>query len=201
MKTIVTIIISILFLNTINAQNFKSLDEAKGLEIGTKAPMFQAIDQDGNVYILKEALKKGPVVVVFFRGFWCPYCNKHLQTLQDSLSLIEQKGATVIAISPEKPEYLQESEERTGAKFTLLFDEDYKIAKSYDVNYKPKSSQTMMYNVFVGAKLKKTHSDNSQQLPIPATFVIETDGTIIWRHFDPNYKNRSNVSDILKILE
>ena len=83
----------------------------------------------------------------------------------------------------------------------MLYDKDYKIATAYDTKFKPKARQRLAYNLFLGAKLKRSHSDDSQQLPIPATFVINKNGIIIWRQFDADYKNRSNVSDILKVLE
>lgn len=138
--------------------------------------------------------------MIFYRGFWCPVCNRHLGKIQDSLKLITEKGAVVIAVSPEKPEFLDKMSEKTGAQFTLLYDEDYKIADAYDVTFKPTSIEIFSYN-FVGAKLKETHSDDSQRLPIPATYIISQDGKIAWRQFDPNYKNRSTVNDILMALD
>src|SRR5687767_3980125 len=76
----------------------------EGLFLASKAPDFKGKDQNGNDIRLKDLLKKGKVVLVFYRGEWCPYCNKELSRLQDSLQLITEKGATVIAVSPEKPE-------------------------------------------------------------------------------------------------
>ncbi len=111
--------------------------------------------------------------------------------MQDSLKQITEKGATVIAVSHEKPEYLQKIEEKTGAKFRLLFDEGYRISNAYDVTFTPESKQIFVYNKLLGAKLKKTHSDDFQRLPIPATYIIDKNRKIVWRHFDPNYKKKS----------
>jgi peroxiredoxin len=121
--------------------------------------------------------------------------------LQDSLQLIYDKGASVIAISPEKPEYLQKMEDKTGAKFTLLYDEGYKISDAYGVTFRPDSGTILLYNTVLGAKLKETHSDDTQRLPIPATYIINKEGFIIWRQFDPDYKNRSSVSDIINAIK
>lgn len=184
-----------------NAQEYKSVDEAKGTTVGMTAPEYSAVDADSNQFSLHEALKNGPVVMIFYRGFWCPVCNQHLSQIQDSLKLIEETGAKVIAISPEKPEYLDVMAEKTGAEFTLLYDDGYKIADAYDVTFKPSATTLFTYNTFLGAKLKETHSDDSQRLPIPATYIIGTDGKIAWRQFDPDYKKRSTVADILKALE
>lgn len=96
--------------------------------------MFSAIDAGKNIFSLKEALTNGPVVIIFYRGFWCPFCNKHLAQIQDSLNLITDKGTTVIAVSPEKPEYLEIMAKKTGAKFILLYDEGYKIEDGINVS-------------------------------------------------------------------
>lgn len=187
-------------MSILNAQTEKSADEVHGIEVGTKAPMFTAIDADSSQFSLEEAIRSGPVVMIFYRGFWCPVCNKHLGSIQDSLKMIEEAGATVVAVSPEKPEYLDKMTDKTGAQFTLLYDEGYKIADAYDVTFKPGAMQLFTYNVMLGAKLKETHSDDSQRLPIPATYIVDQNGSIAWRQFDPDYKERSTVNGILKAL-
>lgn len=187
-------------METINAQEYKTVNDAKGLKIGIKAPVFSAIDANGAEFILSKVLKTNPFVLIFYRGYWCPVCNKHLSQIQDSLHLINEMGAKVVAVSPEKPEYLNKMAEKSGAGFTLLYDEDYRIAEAYDVNFIPDAKQLFVYNTVLSAKLKKTHSDDSQRLPIPATYIISQEGIIIWRQFDPNYKKRSNVKEILQAL-
>ncbi len=191
---------TILALVTFGSKTEKSEKEAQGLIVGEMAPVFKALDADSNLFSLEDALRNGPVVLVFYRGFWCPVCNKHLESIQDSLKMIEETGARVIAVSPEKPMYLEEMAERTEADFTLLYDEGYKIAEAYDVNFKPGAITLFTYNVVLGAKLKETHSDESQQLPIPATYIISQKGKIIWRQFDPDYHNRATVADMIKVL-
>ena len=176
----------------------KTVNEAEGLQIGDIVENFSALDQHDEIFTLKEALGKGPVVIVFYRGQWCPYCMKHLSHLQDSLQLIYEKGATVVAISPEKSEFLKRTATKTNASFYLLYDEGYKISDTFDVTFLPNRTSRIMYNTMLGADLKNAHSDESQRLPIPATFIIDQDGKIVWRHFDPDYKQRSSVSDIVK---
>lgn len=179
------------------SQDFPKAREREGLPVGAKAPFFEALNRDSTVFNLENTLQKGPVVLIFYRGFWCPVCNKHLSSIQDSLKLIEEKGANVIAISPEKPEYLDTMAQKTGAQFNLLYDEDYKIADAYKVSFRPDKATLVTYNTMLGAKLKETHSDDTQRLPIPATYIIGTDGIIKWRHFDPDYKKRSTIQSIL----
>lgn len=179
---------------------YKSAKEAKGLQIGDTVNNFSAVDLNDNTFVLSESLKKGPVVVIFYRGQWCPFCNKHLRQLQESLQIIYNKGASVVAISPEKSEFLKRTAEKTHASFALLYDDDYKIADLFDVKFRPDNISRVVYNTMLGANLKNAHSDDTQQLPVPATFIIGQDGEIVWRHFDPDYKKRSNVSDIVKNL-
>lgn len=203
-KSIQGLILAIIFtlnITDMKAQDYRSAKEAEGLSVGTAAPVFSALDANSNTFSLETVLENGPVVLIFYRGFWCPVCNQHLSKIQDSLELIEEKGAKVIAISPEKPEYLGKMEKKTGAEFTLLYDEGYKISDAYDVTFKPSKATLTTYNTLLGAKLKKTHSDDSQRLPIPATYVIDKSGTITWRQFNPDYKKRSNVADILNALD
>lgn len=198
-------ILGVLLLAFLNFQimaqtNYKKVNEAKGLQVGEIVEDFSAVDLHDSTFTLSEALKKGPVVVIFYRGQWCPICNKHLSHLQDSLQLIYAKGASVVAISPEQSEFLKRTAEKTNVSFSLLYDEGYKIANLFDVTFKPDTLATVMYNTILRANLKEANTDDSQRLPIPATFIIDTNGKIIWRHFDPNYKKRSTVTDIVNNL-
>ncbi|TFH39128.1 MAG: AhpC/TSA family protein [Bacteroidia bacterium] len=202
MKELIVIIsLSVICMGSLFSQTTRSAEEASGLQTGIKAPLFMASDAEGNSFSLEETLQKGPVVLIFYRGQWCPVCNKHLGQVQDSLSLITELGATVVAVSPEKPDYLKKTEEKTGASFRLLYDESYRIADAYDVTFTPEKKQLFVYNTVLNANLKEAQSDNSQRLPIPATYIIDKKGYIIWRQFDPDYKNRSNVQDIIVALK
>lgn len=196
----------ILFLILVNIYNltaqgsFKSEKEVKGIAVGTSVENFTARDAKGNLFNFAEELKNGPVVIIFYRGQWCPVCNKHLSKLQDSLQAIADKGAKVIAISPEKPEKIEKTVQKTNAEFTILYDEGYKICNAFDVTHLPSGTSRTAYNTMLGADLKNAHTDDSQQLPVPATFIIGQNGKVVWRHFDTNYKNRATVSEIIENL-
>lgn len=196
-------LIAVLFFSfgVLTAQQTKKATDAKGLQIGVEAPMFNAIDENSIEFSLSDEIKKGPVVIIFYRGHWCPVCNKHLSQIQDSLKMIENLGAKVIAVSPEKPEFLNIMGEKVDAEFTFLYDENYKIAKAYDVDFDLSNGQQLKMNVFLGKKVKEIHSDIDTKLPIPATYIINQKGEIIWRQFDPDYKNRSSVKDIVEALK
>jgi len=195
-----SVIFSALTLSAQTDDGYRSAEEARGLSVGDTATDFSATDLNLDEFQLSQALQEGPVVLVFYRGQWCPLCNRHLSALQDSLNLITEKGAQLVAVSPEKPEYGAQMADKTGASFTLLYDEGYQIAKSFDVLFRPSAATRTAYNTMLNAQLKKAHSDDSQRLPIPATFIIDKEGVIVWRQFDPNYKVRASVKDIVKHL-
>jgi peroxiredoxin len=106
----------------------------------------------------------------------------------------------VVVISPEKSEFIKQSIQKTGAEFTILFDDEQKISDAFDSTFLPNSIERFMYNTVMRANLKESHADDSEQLPIPATYIINQDSTIKWRHFDPDYKKRSKATDILNNL-
>lgn len=172
----------------------------EGLFINSKAPDFKAKDQHGKEVRLKELLKKGKVVLVFYRGQWCPYCNKYLKKLEDSLQLIKDKGATVVAITPELPENIARTQEKTKAEYSILFDEDLKIMKAYDVEFEvPENTLTRYRNS--GIKLDENNGKNGNYLPIPATYIIDKESTITYRFFQSDYKKRPSIKEILENLE
>ena len=183
------------------AQKTKSVEKTHGINVGEIVMPFSAQDQHDSTFVLADALAKGPVVVVFYRGQWCPYCNRHLAELQDNFKLIEEKGATIVAISPENQVSLKKTVEKTNVQFTLLFDENYEICRDFDVLFVPTNTQVAKYDSFLGADLSNAHSNETILLPVPATFIIDQSGVIIWRQFDQNYKERSTVEEILKQIE
>lgn len=170
------------------------------MSVGDKVNDFSGTDQDGNKIQLSELLAKGKVVVVFYRGQWCPICMPHLKKLQDGLKEIESKGASILIITPEKQENIRKTILKTSVTLPIIYDEDYKIMEEFDVAFLPGKGLRFMYNIMLRAKLKNAHSDDSQTLPVPATFVIEKNSTIKWRHFDRNYTKRANTKDILNQL-
>ena len=115
MKKVLLSVALLLFIGMVSAQ-----ESPKGLDVNATAPDFTAKDQSGAVINLKEKLKKGPVVLIFYRGYWCPYCSKQLKKLEDSLLQITNKGATLIAITPEQSENIRMSVEKSKL-LTLLF--------------------------------------------------------------------------------
>jgi peroxiredoxin len=172
----------------------------EGLFINSKAPDFKAKDQNGQEVHLKDILKKGKVVLIFYRGQWSVECTKYLKKLEDSLQLIKDKGATLIAVTPELPENITKTIEKTKADYSILYDEDLKIMKAYDVEFEvPENILERYHNS--GIKIDENNGKkNGNFLPVPATYVIDKQSNITYRFFQPDYKKRASVKEILANL-
>jgi peroxiredoxin len=171
----------------------------KGLNINDKAPDFTATDQSGKKINLKKQLKKGSVVLVFYRGQWCPYCNKQLKQLEDSIGFIKNKGAVLLAITPEMPENITKTIEKTKASYSILYDVGLKIMSAYKVAYQLDNKMVEKYKGY-GIDFLKVNGNNGANLPVPAVYVVNKKGIITYRYFDVDYKNRSSIKDILDHL-
>lgn len=184
----------------IAAAAMKAQEGPKGLNINDAAPDFTAKDQEGNTVSLKKQLEKGAVVLVFYRGHWCPYCNKYLKKLEDSLSLISSKGASLVTITPEMPENIKKTIEKSTASYPILYDDGMAIMKSYDVAFPVDEKTIERYKGFGIDFTQANGPNNGANLPVPAVYVINKDGKIVFRHFDKNYTKRASVADILAHL-
>lgn len=177
-----------------NAQTYPA-----GLKVNDKAPEFSGKDQNGKTITLSDELKKGKVVLIFYRGQWCPYCNKELKGIQDSLSLISSKGASVVAVTPEQPENVTKTIGKTNASYPVISDEGLKIMKAYDVSYAVEGDLAEKYKSY-GMDFMKANGSNGANLPVPAVYIIDTNGNIIYRYFDVDYRNRASVMEIVAHL-
>jgi peroxiredoxin len=196
MKKITAFVVAVLVFCAARAQ-----EKPEGLFINSKAYDFKAKDQNGHDVSLKDLRKKGNVVVLFYRGNWCPFCNRELRRFQDSLSLITAKGAQLVAITPEGDEGVDSTIAKTGATFPILYDEDMKIANNYHVAFKVDERTVARYKN-AGIDLLKTNNQKKDAyLPVPAVYVINTEGSITFRYFEEDYKKRVTVKDILAALQ
>jgi peroxiredoxin len=169
------------------------------LFIGDKAPDFLALNQFENRVSLKELLKNGPVIVMFYRGQWCPHCNMHMSQVQDSLQMILDAGATVIAVTPEKGEKIEQTMKISGATFSIIYDENHRIMDKYHVTFKLSGWKRFIYGLG-GININKASGNKDSALPVPATYIIATDGTVYASHFNENYTERMQVIEMLEIL-
>ena len=173
---------------------FSFFAEPTGLKVGDEAPKFEAVDQFGKTITLDESLTKGKVILTFYRGSWCRYCMKQFKAYQDSLSQITAKGATLIAITPEHKDGVQKSTDISKAEFSILHDKGLAIMEAYKVISPEKVKEYQ-------AAYAKTGEDNQHKyLPVPATYIIDENGIVEYAYFDPNYKVRISIADLLAEL-
>ena len=172
-----------------------------GLKKGDQAPQFSAEDNTGKQLKLKELLKSHKAVVLFFyRGQWCPYCNKQIKELQDSLQLLTTRGAYVVGVTPETGENINETINKTHASFSIIQDKSSRVMKAYDVNYNVNEQTLAQLNKY-GVDLEKNNGNRDHVLPVPATYVIDRSGKIIYVHFDKDYTKRASVRAVLDVLK
>ncbi len=205
MKNILLLFLFIPLLLQAQSENFlrkKGIDTDKhipeGLPVGAEAPMFEAFSLSGDKIDTREILKKKKIVLIFYRGKWCPQCNRYLSNLSDSLKLI--KDAEVLVVGSESFENSRKTSRKTNASFILIPDTSLKILKAYDVLFYVTRKYGRMVSVYLMKNLAKSNGQEEAVLPVPATYIIGQDGKILWRHFDYDYSRRASVKDILEHL-
>jgi peroxiredoxin len=174
-----------------------SQDKPTAFKVGDIAPNLMAKDHSGKMVSLKNLTKKGKVVVMFYRGAWCPFCNKYMSQLEAALPEFSAKNATVISVTPEPEESISKAVEKTKATFSIIYDKDRKIMKDWKVAYSMLDEIQTKYKGY-GLDLEKQQGD--WMLPVPATYVIGQNGKIEFVHFDENYQKRADIKSILMSL-
>lgn len=173
------------------------LDNA--LNVGDKAPDFTLKNATGDDISLYDRLDEGPVVLVWYRGGWCPYCNITLQRLQSELPNFEKHNASLIALTPEVPDSSLSTTEKNDLQFDVLSDEGQKVSKEYGVVFQLTDEVAARYEKSFG--LTEYNNDDSKKLPLAATYVLDTNGIITYAFLDADYRNRAEPKDIIEALE
>jgi peroxiredoxin len=171
------------------------------LALGKQAPSFVLPNAQGTSVSLTDLLENGPVVVTFYRGSWCPYCNLQLRALQARLADIHALGAQLVAISPEVPDDSLTQTEISEIDFVVLSDQSAKIAAEYGVAWQVPDMLLEHMKVDRQLNLETINNGNGDILPIPATFVLSRDGLVTWRYVDVDYRTRSEPQDIIEALQ
>lgn len=171
------------------------------IKLGQKAPAFELPNSEGKLVSLDALLTKGPVVLTFYRGSWCPYCNLQLRALQARLEDIHALGATLVAVSPQVPDGSMTLDEIREMDFTVLSDQDAKVASQYGVAWEVPEFLVEHMRVDRNLNLEAINNGNGSILPIPATFILGRDGMVTWRYVDVDYRTRSEPDDIIEALQ
>jgi peroxiredoxin len=173
---------------------------SKALGVGAKVPSFGLPDHNGKPISSADLLAKGRVVLVFIRGRWCPFCVGQLEAMNFITPQIEASGATLVAISPqiEKQAYFMHDQHRLI--FPLLVDAHNEVARQFGLAYRvPEEQQQLYRRTFVNLPL--VNGDDSWTLPIPATYILDRDGAVLFAYANEDYTDRPEPLEILSVLE
>ncbi|MDJ1183955.1 peroxiredoxin-like family protein [Roseofilum casamattae] len=167
---------------------------------GDIAPDFSLPNATGKTVVLSELLKTGPVVVSYYRGQWCPYCNLELRALQQIVPDLRDRNATLVTISPQTPDNSLSTSEKNELTFEVLSDVGNQVARSYGLVFALPESLRPLYQNF-GLDIPAHNGDDTFELPIPATYVIAPDGKVALGFVDADYTKRLDPSEILAALD
>jgi peroxiredoxin len=170
----------------------------KILQVGDKSPDFELNNALNKKIKLSTILQNGPIVLTWYRGGWCPYCNLNLRYLQNQLSQFSESGATLVALTPELPDRSLSTKEKNELNFEILTDFNNDIAREFGIVYTLNNELKEFYNNF--NKLGNFNGVNTNELPIPATYVIDKDFFIRYAFIDPDYRKRAEPSEIINVL-
>lgn len=175
-------------------------EERRALSVGRPAPDFALPDDAGRVVGLSELLARGPVVLTFYRGVWCPYCNEDLKALQAALPAFRDRGAALVSISPQTAANSQRAKRDHGVGFPVLDDAGNTVAAAYGLRYTLSDELRSLYGS-MGVNLPAFNGDGSWTLPVPARFVVRPDGVVAYAEVDPDYTTRPDPTELLHVLD
>ena len=198
------------FLKKADARKIRVFDE--GVEDVAQQGLTTSALQKGDQYLdftlknaqgtevqLSEVLAKGPIVLTWYRGGWCPYCNMQLRAFQQILPEIESLGAELVALTPELPDNSLSTQEKNELSFEVLTDEDNTIAKQYGLVFKLTPEVSVYYKD--AFDLEVYNGNTTDELPLAATYVIDRDGVIKYAFLDADYRVRAEPSEVLEVLK
>lgn len=169
-------------------------------QVGDQAPDFTLKNATGVEISLAAELKKGPVVLTWYRGGWCPYCNITLAALQEELPAIKKAGATLLALTPELPDKALTTSEKNKLEFQVLTDLNHKVADQYGLLFKLTPEVEKLYGQFFDLSDFNGKEAGTDTLPLAATYIIGQDGKIAWSFLHHDYHMRAEPADIVKFL-
>lgn len=188
-----------IMLESLQALKAKKIEQ-KAPKVGETLPEFELKDATGKTFQLKQMLTKGPVLVVFYRGSWCPYCNLQLRAYQQYLSRFREAGGQMVAITPEMPDASLPYVKEHGFDFPVLTDTNNLYARRLKIAFKVDSALRALYETF-GVDLNKTQGNENWELPVPATYVVDQKGIVTFAYVNVNHKQRAEPEDILKAFK
>ncbi len=172
----------------------------RALKTGGRAPKFTLPDTHGRLVSSADLLARGPLVLTFYRGIWCPYCNMDLQAIEAAADEIRALGASLVAISPQTAPNRRKSERENELSFPILSDHGNAVADEFGLRYRLPDELIAVYKSF-GNDLTIGNGEDSWTLPMPARYVIGTDGVVAYAEVNPDYTRRPDPSELLPPLQ
>jgi len=170
----------------------------RAIGVGETAPDFALPNAQGDTVRLYELLEEAPVVLVWYRGVWCPYCNLQLAAYEGALPVIREAGGQMVAISPQTPEFSDSTVEKHNLGFEVLSDVGNDVADKYRLTFTLGPEVAKIYDEHIG--LLKYNAEGTNELPLAATYVIDTTGTVVYAFKDVDYRKRAEPAEIVKTL-
>jgi peroxiredoxin len=170
------------------------------LKVGDRAPAIALSNAKGDTVEVANLLEKGPVIVSFYRGGWCPYCNLELKAFQEVLPEIKAAGASLVAISPEKPDDSLSTVEKNALSFEVLSDVGQKVGRAFGLVYDFTDELRSAYEGFGRDIPAHNGTPGEWALPVAATYVVGRDGSIIYAYTDVDYRDRADPREVVKVL-
>jgi peroxiredoxin len=167
--------------------------------VGARAPEFELADGDGKLFRSADALSRGRLVLSFYRGRWCPYCVAELESLRDVLPHIQAAGAALVAISPQTAKQSYFTADQHELRFPVLSDPGNRVARQFGLVYRLPQELELLYRaIFINLPL--ADGDDSWELPLPATYILERDGTVLYAFADADHMKRAEPAELLERL-
>ncbi len=173
----------------------------RALKVGEQVPEFTLKDPEGNDISCRALLAKGPLIVSFYRGVWCPYCNMDLQALQEALPEYERRGASLVAISPQVTSNGAKSMRDNKLTFPVLSDPGNDVASRFGILYHLPDYLVELYRDTFKIDLPQINGEPSWTLPLPGRFVIAPDRTILYAEVSADYTRRPDPAELLSVLQ
>lgn len=173
--------------------------EENSIQVGDLMPGFALPNALGKTILSEDILKNKKMVMAFYRGSWCPYCNLELKFLQDHLSEIRNKDAVLVAISPQRPDHSLSMIEKNNLEFEIITDKNNEYAKKLGIVFQLQNFVLPHYQN-LGINLSDCNQNEENTLPVPAVFVVDKNNAITYKFLDVNYMNRVNVEELIQAL-
>jgi len=169
----------------------------RALKAGDLAPSFELPDGDGMLWRSNDLLRSGPLVIIFYRGRWCAYCNAQLSALQEIHAQIAEAGASLVAISPQTQKHSYMTRDMHKLRFPVLSDQGNQVARKFGLVYRLSPELQALYESIM-TKLPGYNGDQNWELPLAATYVVQPDGKILWARVDADWRKRPEPEEILR---